>query len=572
MAQTDGARPVRHITIVGGGTAGWLAATMLSAFFGVRKNAGPDAMRITLIESPSVPTVGVGEATVPSMPHTLRQTGIEERAFFKACNASFKLGVRFCGWNVDGKGEKFDFINPFNVGVPVAGHDPGYYYARYGAGGLSFVQTISPAEDLANALKGPRPLGEKPFGQNAGYAYHLDAGLFAKLLRDVCTGRGVEHVLDDMVEVERGEDGNVAALHLKEKGRFPVELVIDCTGFRGLIVNGALGEPFVSYANHLANDRAMAVQIPHPDPERIEPMTRATALGAGWSWRVPLYNRLGTGYVFSSAHRTDEEARDEFVAFLGDARPKDAEPRVIPMRVGRARNAWVRNCIAIGLAGGFIEPLESTAIFTVEMAIRWLLSYFPDTSYPDSLRDRYNEVSGAFYDEVRDFIVLHYALGNRTDSQYWIDAREGLEMPASLAANLELWRHALPNPSDLASAHLFTAEVYTAVLLGKRAFTESPATKSRTLGRDTWRQYLAFHRRRVDQALAQLPGHVTLLRELRGETDRAPAAGPAIRAPAPQAGTVPLPGLGAPIQPRLRAAAPARRPAPAAPSDGGNLL
>lgn len=574
------ADPIKHITIVGGGTAGWLTANLLSAFFGIQKNGAPDQMRISLIESPNIPTVGVGEATVPSMSRALQQTGISETDFFKTCNASFKLGVDFANWNVDADGKPFSYINPFNTGSLVAGLDPGYYYSRFGAGGASFVQTISPAEDLGRARKGPRALGSKPFAQPVSYAYHLDASLFARMLQGICVGRGVEHIRDDMVSVERAEDGNIAAVNLKEKGRVPVELVIDCTGFRGLIINGELDEPFISYANHLANDRAMAVQIPHPDlddngaPKSIEPVTRSTALGAGWSWRVPLYNRIGTGYVYSSAHRTDDEARDEFLALLGDG-AKGAEPRVIPMRVGRTRNSWVKNCIAVGLSGGFIEPLESTAIYMIEMAVRWLIAYFPDKTYPDSLRNRYNEVAGGLYDEVRDFICLHYALGNRTDSQYWIDAREELQVPDSLAENLELWKHTIPCVTDLKSAHLFSHEVYTAVLLGKRVYSmrdDWNAGTSLTLSRNGWRQHVKTQRQKVSQFVGSMPDHVALLRELRGE-DTAQRLAPAKPAPRMAQGTVPLPGLGGPMAPVIRQPI---KPAAAAPAtlntDDGNLL
>ena len=348
---------------------------------------------------------------------------------------------------------------------------------------------------------------------------------------------------------------------LKEKGRLPVELVIDCTGFRGVLVNGALGEPFIDYSKYLANNRAAAVQIPHTQPDRMEPVTRSTALGAGWVWRVPLYNRVGTGYVFSSAHRSDEEACDELLAHLhettGDA-AKGAEPRIIPIRVGRTRNPWVKNCVAIGLSGGFIEPLESTAIFMIEMSVRWLLDYFPDKDFASPLRDRFNKVATQLYDEVRDFICLHYALGNRTDSQYWIDAREELEVPDSLAANLELWKYALPTPSDLPSASLFSYHVYHAVMLGKQVYDTGYAATAPysvgTLTREQWMQHVAKLRQKIDQTAKALPDHRTLLTSIRGELEPAPALPPKPAKLTPfgthlEQATVSLPGYGAPMKP-----------------------
>ena len=421
------------------------------------------------------------------------------------------------------------------------GLESAQYFAQFGANGRDFVQTYSAAQDLANAFKGPRPLGDKPYAMKVGHAYHLDAGRFSRMMREICIKRGVRHILEDVIHVEQDETGYISALELAESGRHPTELVIDCTGFKGVIINEVLKEPFISYSRYLANDRARAVQIPHPDPTRIPSMTRSYALGAGWVWRVPLFNRIGTGYVYSSAHRTDEEARDEFVAHLGDTW-NGVEPRVIPMRVGRNRNAWVKNVVALGLSGGFIEPLESTAIHMIDTALRWLITYFPDTDYADPLRNRFNKLMDALYDEVRDFICLHYALGNRTDSQYWIDAREELEVPDRLAENLELWRHAIPGPYDLEFDSLFGYGTFQAVLLGKRVYETGYAApgfmQNVEMRRDLWNAYLRKARGTVKQMVNTMADHYTLLREIRGEL-QAPAPGPSFVMAQP---TVAMPG------------------------------
>ena len=534
-------RPITEITIVGGGTAGWLTATLLQAIL-TRPDDSEEDVHITLIESPNVPTVGVGEATVPGMPRTLKRAGVSEREFFKECNASFKLGVMFRNWNVDNEGNQIDFVNPFARVPAVQSIDAGYYMLRHGAGPLDFVQTYSPAVDLARAFKGPRALGAEEYAGPVGYAYHLDAGRFAHLLKDRGIESGINHVLDDVVDVEQDERGYISSLTLKENGRHSVQLVIDCTGFRGVIINEILKEPFISYSKHLANDRALAVQIPHKDPANIPSVTQSTALGAGWVWRVPLFHRIGTGYVFSSAHRTDDQAMDEFLAHLGDE-AEGAEPRVIPMRVGRTQNAWVKNCVAIGLSGGFIEPLESTAIHMIDTAVRWLAIYFPDQDFPEPLRQRYNKLSNALYDEVRDFICLHYALGNRTDDQYWADARN-LEMPDSLAQNLELWKYALPGPYDLDFASFFSHGVYQTVLLGKRVYETgygSPTVaNSFPLRRDVWGRYLSKIRSNFQKLVTEMADHRTLLTELRGEfpefktPDFAMAATPTVAIPGNQ--------------------------------------
>lgn len=551
--------PITSVTIVGGGTAGWLTATLLQAFC---REAGPGGkpMEITLIESPDIPSVGVGEATTPGIVRTLINAGISEQEFFKTCNASFKLGVSFDNWNVDQDGKPISYINPFSKSPNIRGIEIGNFYANYGANKQDYVGCYTATNDLVRLKKGPRAGGSQEYDQGASFAYHLDAGKFAGLLTKHCTARGVRHIRENVKEVYQDERGYISGLELDQSGHHPVQLVIDCTGFRGMIINQVLQEPFVDYSRYLANDRAMAVQIPHKDATKIEPVTRSTALGAGWSWRVPLYNRIGTGYVFSSAHRTDEEARDEFLAHLGN--PEGAEPRIIPMRVGRNENAWVKNCIAVGLSGGFIEPLESTAIYMIDLAVRWLITYMPDSDFADPLRNRFNKMMDNLYNEVRDFIVLHYKLGNRTDSQYWIDARTELEVPDGLAENLELWRYAVPNHYDLPFTTLFGADVYTAVLMGKRVY-ETDYRKGRIgsglkLDPELWKAAQKELRGRADAFVKKAMDHHTLLTELRGEAvpAAAPAFAPTAGAPSFAAGgvgaTVPLPGMAAPkvkIQP-----------------------
>ena len=539
-------QPIKTVTIVGGGTAGWLTAALLQAF-GREQSKGQQPLEITLIESPDIPTVGVGEATTPGIVRTLQEAGLSEKEFFKRCNASFKLGVSFDGWNVDKHGKPISYVNPFTKAPALRGIDISNYFVNFGASGQDYVGSYSPTNDLIKGLKGPRLNGAKDFEKSLNFAYHLDAGKFAGMLAEHCKARGVSHILENVKEIKQDERGYISGLELDKSGHHPVELVIDCTGFKGMIINEVLKEPFISYSKYLANDRAMAVQIQHPDPKKIEPVTRSAALGAGWSWRVPLYNRIGTGYVFSSAHRSDDEARTEFLAHLGpDA--KDAEPRIIPMRVGRNRNAWVKNCVAIGLSGGFIEPLESTAIYMIDLGVRWLLSYFPDSEYPDPLRNRYNKLVDSLYNEVRDFICLHYRLGNRTDHQYWIDAREELEIPDSLAENLELWRYNLPSHYDIPFSTLFETSTYNTVLLGKQVYKTDYAKGNigagLKLNQKLWKDVHTHLRNESIKFTKKAADHRTLLTELR---DEKPVQTPfqAGAMPKFQTGqaTVPLPGM-----------------------------
>lgn len=528
---------LEKITIVGGGTAGWMSALILDTIFSSSSDKSKRP-KICLIESPNIATVGVGEATVPRMPATVREAGISERDFFRETNASFKLGVKFCNWNVDAKGKRIDYINPFAHGQMLGGIDAAEYFHQFGNGDRDFTSSICPHDDLGRLHKSARLLGAAPFDQKFGYAYHLDAVKFAGMLTGVCTKRGVQHIRDEVQSVELDEQGNVSHLMLERSGRHDVELVIDCTGFRGLVINKALGEPFLDYSDYLPNDRAMAAQIQHPDPDKIEPLTRSTALGAGWTWRVPLFNRVGTGYVFSSAHRTDDQAADEYLAWLGDS-AKAVEPRIIPMRIGRVRNAWVKNCIAVGLSGGFIEPLESTAIHMVDHAVRWLAEHLPGKDIAAPLRDRYNRQMNKLYDEVLDFICLHYRLGNRTDDQYWIDARTEMKLPDRLAENLELWKHRLPMDHDIEFASLFNHHTYQTVLLGKQSYKtgygKGTIENVRPLKRPVWFQFMKAAKAELAQIRQAMPDHKTSLLDIRGELKSPQFAQPA-------SATVAMPG------------------------------
>jgi flavin-dependent dehydrogenase len=536
------------ITIVGGGTAGWMTALVLDTMF-AKSGEKSKRPQINLIESPNIGTVGVGEATVPRMPLTIREAGISEKDFFRETNASFKLGVKFCNWNHDAQGKPIDYMNPFAHGPALEDVDAAEYFHQFGNGDRDFTQSVTPHDDLARLCKGARELGAPAFDNRFGYAYHLDAVKFAGMLTKVCTKRGVKHIQDEVVSVHKDEGGNISHLMLEKGGRHDIELVIDCTGFRGLIINQALGEPFLDYSEYLPNDRAMALQIKHPDPEKIESATRSTALGAGWTWRVPLFNRVGTGYVYSSRHRTDDQARDEYMDWLGES-GKNGEPRIIPMRIGRVRNQWVKNCVAIGLAGGFIEPLESTAIHMVDHAARWLAENLPGKDMSPPLRDRYNRQMGRVYDEVLDFICLHYKLGNRTDDQYWIDARTEMKIPDRLAENLEVWKHRLPQASDIDSATLFDYKTYQAVLLGKQVykngFGKGTIENVRPLRKPIWFQFQKAAKQELAQIVRAMPDHKTLLREIRGEANpTATFAAMATPATVAMPGTVPM---AAPVQ------------------------
>lgn len=531
---------IESVTIVGGGTAGWLSAVMLATFMNGRHDGPP--IRITLIESPNIPSVGVGEATVPGMARLLAQLDIDETAFFRRCNASFKCGVRFRGWNLDPDGSPHNFIHPFNAARAIGGgHNPAYHFHSFafGSGTADVVDSLVPNVALIDRRLGPRRTDDPTYQGTIGYSYHLDAARFAELLRDAGMARGVERILDDVEDVELGEPGRVAALHLARGGRHEVEFVLDCTGFRSLILGKAMAEPFEPWGNHLLCDRAIPLQLDHLDPRRLEVCTEATALGAGWVWTVPLFNRVGLGYVFSSAFRSDEEAWAEFRDHLSGRgfRPPAEAPRAIAMRIGRHHRSWVGNCVAVGLSGGFIEPLEATAIHTIEMTIRQLIEHFPSRAISQLVADRFNRRVDALQRNILEFIVMHYALSNRPEP-FWRAAREDIQIPDALAENLALWRQTMPCAGHVDDSQLFSYWSYIFCLYGKGHFDGARFPIEGSVRREDWREYTANLDEAKRQLIEGLPDHRDLVAHIRGDT-----MAPAFRTGGTfTAGTVALPG------------------------------
>lgn len=505
---------IGHFTIVGGGSAGWMAAGLLVSYLN-RRTDGPDT-RVTLIESPTVPIIGVGEATTLSTYQTLGQLHIDEYDFIKHCDASFKSAVRFRGWDVLPDGSRGDFYHPFDSPPFVWGLSPALYYLRRARRGVvqpRFAHCMSPLPAMMDAGRAPRTLDGNYYEGIGSYSYHLDATRLGEYLKAYCTALGVTYISDDVVDVSRDERGFISALELRQRGTHPVEFVIDCSGFRSLILRRALDEPFVSYGDQLLCDRALAAQVPHRPDAPLEPYTTSTALGAGWAWNVPLYSRRGTGYVFSSRFRSDDEAIEEFLAHLGPD-GKDAEPRVIPLTIGRARRSWVKNCLAVGLSGGFIEPLESTSIHLIQVAVRRFLDLMPDRDCAPPLVDRYNETTGRMFEDIRDFIAMHYAASN-LDTPFWTAARSQGAVPERVRERLALWRHKLPSALDIDIQNpLFSEWSYVHVLFGKHFFDDIEFPLEAALADEDFDDFLAMMDKKRQTLMAQAPDHRTLLDQI----------------------------------------------------------
>lgn len=462
---------IKRIVIVGGGTAGWLSANYLNRFLNSGANADKQ-VNITLIESPDVGTIGVGESTVPTLRTTMAYLGLDEQEWMTKCNATFKFGIKFVDWIASSDiGASNSYWHPFERPPSVKGFDLAYYWLKR--------RRLGNTEPLANACvvtptlsdmgKSPKLIDDRSYTSTYRYAYHLDATLLAAYLTEVAVEAGVTRLTDRVIDVILDERGYVSHLKTKEHDDIFGDLFIDCSGFRGLIINQALKEPFISFSDSLFCDSAIAMPMPtDPENKEINPFTTATALSSGWAWDVPLFGRKGVGYVYSSHFISRDSAESEFRRFLG-TRVRDVQAKHIKFRVGRLRNCWVKNCVAIGLSSGFIEPLEATGIYLIEIALKLLVEHFPDKQFEPEIIARYNRVMAGVYEDIRDFIVLHYCTTDREDTPFWVENKHHSAIPETLRSKLELWRSTLPSRNDLTSTLvLFDETSYLYILAGMK--------------------------------------------------------------------------------------------------------
>jgi tryptophan halogenase len=412
-----------RIVVVGGGSAGWMTATALAT--GLKGRAS-----VEVIDSDEIGIIGVGEATFPSIRDYNRIVGIDETEFLRATNGTYKLGIRFCDWMEKGQ----DYFHTFGHFGNLFGSQTLWgQHRRMGLEeplGLQCVPTVMAMQDRF-VLPDERA--------EFKYAYHFDAVQYAAYLRKLALQRGARHTQGRIVQVVRRADGGVAAVQLEDGRRIEAELFIDCSGFRSLLLGNALEEPFVDFSHWLPVDRAWACPCEREgEGEELAPYTRATALEGGWAWRIPLQNRTGHGHVFSSRFIDEERAREQLLQQL-DGKPL-GEPRLLRFTTGHRERFWVHNVVAIGLSSGFLEPLESTSIYLIQDGIGRLMSMLA-AGRPLNEDDRalFNDGSARRFARVRDFIILHYCLTRRRDSELWRHV-SSMELPDTLAFKLELWR------------------------------------------------------------------------------------------------------------------------------------
>jgi len=445
---------IKKICIVGGGTAGWMTAAALS------KVLGRDYASITLVESDAIGTVGVGEATIPMIGIFNRLLGIDEDDFVRRTKGSFKLGIEFVNWG--GRGESY--FHPFgSYGVDMEGISFHSYWLRlYQQGIVPYISEYSlPAKAAAqNKFMRPFNAGRSPLSTIA-YAFHFDAGLYALYLREFAERLGVKRVEGKILNViQRGEDGHIEAVQMENGSQIDAELFIDCSGFHGLLIEQTLKAGYLDWSEWLPCNRAVAV--PSERALAIPSYTRSTAREAGWQWRIPLQHRVGNGHVYCSDYMSDDEASAKLLANLeGQAL---AEPRLIKFVTGRRRQCWVKNCVAIGLSSGFMEPLESTSISMIQGGIARLMGNFPDRSFAAIDRSHFNRIVAEEAELIRDFLIAHYHVTSRDDTPFWNYCRT-MKVPDRLAEKIEIFKQS--GRVFRENEELFTTTSWFAVLMGQ---------------------------------------------------------------------------------------------------------
>ncbi|WP_066963584.1 tryptophan halogenase family protein [Microbulbifer sp. Q7] len=475
---------IRNIVVIGGGTAGWLAAASLARHLCPLEN---QEYSVTLVESPDAPTIGVGEGTWPTMRNTLRKLGIDEFEFIRECDASFKQGTRFVNWHTaDARGGETSYYHSFELpqGLWPIAPGPYWHYLQQDLK-LPYAEAISPQPEACKQFLAPKSLNTPQYEAVLNYAYHLDAGKFADFLRRHATEKlGVTHLQAHVESVVLSDSGFIESIATRESDSISGDLFIDCSGFSSLLLDKTYQIPFRSVGNTLLVDKAIALQVPYADAEApINSPTLSTAQSAGWIWEIGLQSRRGTGYVYSGNHATSDDAEKVLREYAwkttgltsstAQAKEKSRfidslETRHLNLRLGYREKVFYKNCVGMGLSAAFLEPLEASAIFLIEASCNMLTELFPrHTGQLPLLEKKFNDVFSQRWQRVVDFIKLHYYLSRRTDGDFWHDNRDPSTLPETLKEQLEFWRHYPPSRFDMPSAlEPFVRESYEFILYG----------------------------------------------------------------------------------------------------------
>lgn len=493
---------IKNIVIVGGGTSGWMTAAALS------KTIGCQTHNITLVESEQIGTVGVGEATIPMISlFNNNVMGFDENEFVRETNATFKLGIEFVNWRKQGH----SYFHPFGLlGVDMDGISFMHYWMRWQkAGGSLDYSKFNAETEAARVFKFMRtaPQVGAKLMPDINYAYQFDASLYAVYLRKHAERCGVKRIEGKITEVKQDpSSGYIQAVVLENGEQVQGDFFIDCSGFRGLLIEQTLNAGYADWSHWLPVNRALAV--PCESAGELLPYTRATAQEAGWQWRIPLQHRTGNGYVYSSEFISDDEASSKLLERL-DGKAQ-AEPRPLRFVTGMRKKCWEKNCLAIGLASGFLEPLESTSIHLVQVSISKLLTMFPRDGFSDILIKRYNAEMEFEYDNIKDFLIAHYKITEREDTPFWRYVKN-MSIPDSLAEKLEIFR--TRGEVMARQSELFKETSWFAVLVGQGLMPEAYHPIADSISEDDLRLRLTKIRTGVQNRVNSMPKHADYIRE-----------------------------------------------------------
>jgi tryptophan halogenase len=506
---------IRSILIVGGGTAGWITAAVLASRFPQR---GEQGISITLVESRTQPPIGVGEGTWPTIRATLKQIGVSESDFLRECDASFKQGTQFAKW-VDG-GDADVYYHPFTLPAAYEDRNLAAYWVERPQNS-SFADSLCFQTQLCENARAPKQITTPEFTGLANYAYHLDAGKFVPFLQKHCVDKlGVRHLYDEIVSVHSGDSADISHLATKSGEQLSADLFIDCSGFSSLLIGKHFCVPFLPMRDVLFVDRAWAVQVPYATDETpIASMTKSTALSCGWVWDIGLTTRRGVGYVFSSNHVSDDAALEELKGYLAARGDPSAALnfRKININAGYRQEYWRRNCVAVGLSAGFLEPLEASAIVMIELSAKSIANLLPGRRDGMERAARiFNETFRYRWERVVDFLKLHYMLSRRTDSRFWVDNRRTQSIPQSLHENLRFWAQHCPWHEDFSHREeVFSAASYQYILYGMGFHTDVPRSLLNEADRTLAQEKMDETARYAKSLIASLPANRELLAKVR---------------------------------------------------------
>lgn len=504
----------KKVIIVGGGTAGWITAAYLAK---ILSNGLPGGLDITLIEAPDIGVIGVGEGTFPSIRKTFSRIDLNEDSLVREASATFKQGIRFVNWRgVTDKNGQDAYFHPFQIPAQHSDFDLLPYWLLGVAGDASWESVSTIQQRVVDDRRAPKHITHAGHDGPLAYAYHFDAVELSKLLRRKALSFGVRHLEDRVEQVIVSDDGYIQTLKTRANGDLDADLYVDCTGFKAQLIGQAMGVPFRSERSHIFANRAVALQVPYEQPGgSIESQTISTAQECGWTWDIGLTSRRGVGYVYSNDHCTDERAEAVLRHYVGPA-AQACDVRFLDFEAGYRHAQWQKNCVAIGLSAGFIEPLEATGIGFAEIAALILSNLFPWEGNYEVCAKQFNGYMTRRYSHVIDFIKLHYCLTQRTDSDFWRDNVRPETIPDGLQERLERWRYRSPSFLDMDPNHdIFTEASWQYVLYGMGFKTDITAQRGLYRYFEDAKAQFESIRRQGDRALSLLPRHRDLIEQVR---------------------------------------------------------